>query len=70
MYRKRAHTLAPLTKICLKKVNFKCTYVENDAFIAMQKIVRHDTLITDARKTKLGRIISKTENISPFTHAS
>ena len=36
--RKRAHTLAPLTKICSTKVNFKWTDVENNYFIAMKTI--------------------------------
>ena len=46
MWRKRTHTLAPLTKICLMKVNFKWTDVENNAFIAMNKIVGCDVLIS------------------------
>ena len=36
MWRKRAHTLAPLTKLCSTKFKFKWTEVENNAFIDMK----------------------------------
>ena len=45
MWNKRAHTLAPLTKLCSTKVKFKWTDVENNAFIAMKNIVGCDVLI-------------------------
>ena len=66
MWRKRAHTVAPLTKLCLSKVKFKWTEVENDAFIYMKKIVGGGVLLscpnvnkifiihTDTSKTQLG----------------
>ena len=66
MWCKRAHTLAPLTKLCLSDIKFKWTDIENDPFIAMNKIVGRDILLyypnfserftihTDARKTQLG----------------
>ena len=46
MWRKRAHTLAPLTKLCSTKFKFKSTDVENNAFIEMKKIVGRDVLIS------------------------
>ena len=70
MWRKRAHTLAPLTKICSTKVKFKWTDVENNAFIAMKKIVGCDVLLsypnfriffiinTDAKNNQIGGILS------------
>ena len=80
MWRKHAHTLAPLIKICSKNVKFKWTDIENNTFIAMKKIVGRDVLIfypnfseefimhTDARKTHLGGIIS--QNGKPITFYS
>ena len=71
MWRKRTHTLAPLTKLCSTKVKFKWTDVENNAFIAMKKIARHDVLRsqpnfsetfiihTGASNTQLGGIMSQ-----------
>ena len=71
MWRKRAHTLGSLTKLCSTKVKFKWTDVENNAFIAMKKIVVHDVLLyypnfsgkfiihTAASNTQLGGIISQ-----------
>ena len=71
MFRKRAHTLAPLTKLCSTKFKFKCTDVENNYFIAMKNIVGRDVLLsypnfsrkftihTNASKTQLGGVISK-----------
>ena len=65
MWRKRTHMLAPLTKMCLTKVKFKWTGVDNDTFIAMNKVVGLDVLLsypnfskifiihTDARKKQL-----------------
>ena len=46
MWRKRVHTLAPLTKLCATKVNFKWTYAENNTFIEMNKIVGRGVLIS------------------------
>ena len=71
MWRKRAHELVPITKICSTKVKFKWTDIENNAFIAMKKIVGRDVLLyypnfsersiihTDARKTQLGGVTIK-----------
>ena len=46
MWCNRAHTLAPLTKLCATKVNFKWTYAENNTFIEMNKIVGRGVLIS------------------------
>ena len=71
MWRKRAHTLHPLTKLCLTKFKFKCTDVENNAFIAIKMIVGSDVLLfnpkfiekfiihTEVSNTQLGCIISQ-----------
>ena len=71
MWRKRAHELVPITKICSTEVKFKWTDIENNAFIAMKKIVGRDVLLyypnfsersiihTDARKTQLGGVTIK-----------
>ena len=71
MWRKRAHTLSPLTKLCSTKVKFKWADVENNSFIEMKKIVVRDVLLyypkfsekfiinTDANNTQLGEIISQ-----------
>ena len=71
MWCKRAHTLAPLTKICSTKVNFKCTAVEKNSFIDMEEILGRDVLLsytnfrrkfiiqTDARKMQLGVVMSQ-----------
>ena len=65
MWRKRAHTLAPLTKLYLTKVNFKWIDVEHYYFVGMEKIVGHVvplyyhnfsetfTIHTDFRKKQL-----------------
>ena len=45
MWRKRAHKLAHLTKICSTKVNLKWTDVEKTDFTAMKKIVGRDVLL-------------------------
>ena len=71
MWRKRAHTLALLTKLCSTKVKFKWTDIENNALTAMKKIVVREVLLyypnfskkfiihTDASKTYLGVVISQ-----------
>ena len=71
MWRRRAHTLAPLTRLCSTKVKFKWTEVEQNAFMAMKKIVGRDVLLaypdftkefvihTDASKAQLGGVISQ-----------
>ena len=71
MWRKRARTLGPLTKICPPKVKFKWTDVEKNSFPAIKKIVGCDVLLsypkfsetfiihTDARNMQLGGIISQ-----------
>ena len=46
MWRKRAHTLATLEKICSTEVKFKWTDVENRSFIPMKKIVGSDVLLS------------------------
>ena len=73
-----AHTLSPLTKICLTKVNFKWTGVYNNAFISMKNIVGHDVLLyfynfseifiihTDTSKTQLGGVIGQNGNPIAF----
>ena len=80
MWRKRAHTLAPLTKLCSMKVKFKWTDEDNDYFIAMKKIGGRDVPLyypnfserfiihTEARKKKLGGVVSK--NGKPITFYS
>ena len=45
MWHKRAHTLAPLTKLCSTKVKFKWADLENNAFVAMKNILGHDFLL-------------------------
>ena len=76
MWRKRAHTLDPLTKICSKKVKFKWTDVENNVFITTNKIVGRDVIPyypnfserfiihTEASKMQLGEVMS--ENRKPI----
>ena len=71
MWRKRTHTLAPLTKLCLTKIILKWPDVENNSFISMNKMVGHDVPLscpnfseifiihTDARITQLGGVISQ-----------
>ena len=46
IWRKRANTLAPLTKLCSMKVKLKWTDVENNDFIATKKIVGRDVLLS------------------------
>ena len=46
MWRKRAHVLAPITKICSTKVKFKWNDVDNNYFIAMKNIVGRDVLFS------------------------
>ena len=70
MEQARTYT-SPSKKICLTKVKFKCTDVENDDFITMKKIVGLDVLLsypnlseifiihTDASKTHLGGVFSQ-----------
>ena len=69
-WRKRAHTLSYFF-ICLTEVKFKCTDVENDAFISMKKIVGRGVLLSypdfseifiihaEASKTQLRIVISQ-----------
>ena len=76
MWHKRAHTPAPLTKICSTQNKFKWMGIENNAFIATKKIVGHDVLLyypnliktfiiyTEAINTQLGGIFS--QNGKPF----
>ena len=80
MWRKRAHTLAPLIKLCSTKVNFKWTDVEKNHFLAMKKIVGRDVLLSctnfskifiihnGARNTQIGGVIS--ENGKPINFYS
>ena len=70
MPHKRAHTLAPLTKLRLKKVKLKWNDVEKNSFIATKKI-GHDVLLsypkfrgrfiihTDANKMQLRGVMSR-----------
>ena len=72
-WRKHAHTLSPLTKLCSTNVKFKWSDTENNDFIAMKKIVGCYFLLlnpnfskifithTDASKTQMGGggVISK-----------
>ena len=74
MWLKHAHTIAPVTKLCLAKVKFKWTGVESDAFIPTNKIVGRDVLLsypnfnkifithTDAIKIQLRGLIIKNGN--------
>ena len=76
MWRKRAHTLATLTKLCSTKIKFECTYVDNYAFIDMKKMVGRQALLscpnfseifiihTDASKMHLGVVSS--QNTKPI----
>ena len=71
MWHKRAHTLAPLTKLCSKKCKFNWTEIEQKAFEDMKKIVGRDVLLsypdfnkefvvhTDASKYQLSAVISQ-----------
>ena len=40
MWLKRAHSLAPLTKLCYTKVKFECYDVEMKDFMDMKKYIR------------------------------
>ena len=44
MWRKRAHTLSPLTKILSTKVNFKGTEEDQNGFMKMKRILGIDSL--------------------------
>ena len=78
MWRKRVHTITPLTKLCSTKYKFKCTDIENHAFISMKKIVGCDVLLcypnfneifiihADSRITQLGGVISQNGNPVTF----
>ena len=78
IWRKRAHTLAILKKLCSTKVKFKWTDKENDDFISMMKIVGRNVLLsypnfneifiihTNASKTQLGGVISHNGNPVEF----
>ena len=82
MWRKRSHTISPLTKLCSTKVKFKWTDVENNDFIATKKIVGGDALIyypkfikgfimhTYASKTKIAGVIGQMRNQLPFTNTN
>ena len=66
VWRKRTHTLAPITKLFPTKVKFKWAGVEIGAFIAMNNIVKRGVLLyylnfseifiihTEARKRSSG----------------
>ena len=70
MWRKRAHTLSPLTKLGFTKFKFEWTDVEQKAFMTI-KIVGRDVLLsypnfseefiicTDASKMQLRGVISQ-----------
>ena len=45
MWRKRAHTLYTLKKLCSNTVKFKFTDVEHKAFTETKKIVGHNILL-------------------------
>ena len=78
MWRKCVNTLAPLTKLCSAKVEFKWTDVEHNSFIAMKNIVGRDVLFsypsfseifiiyTDTIKTYLRGVISKNGDTITF----
>ena len=69
MCHNRTHTIAPLLKIPLTKVNFKCRGEDSNTFIPINKIVgryfilpypnfiRWFIINTDASKTQLGGVI-------------
>ena len=71
MWRKRVHTLYPLTKLYSMEFKFKWTDIDNSAFVAMKNIVGRDVLLSypkfsekfivhiDASKTQLGGVISQ-----------
>ena len=46
MWRKHAHTLPTLTKLCSMKVKFRWTDIEIYAFIDMNILVGHDVLLS------------------------
>ena len=46
MLLKRAHTLDLLIKLCSTKVKFKWTDIENNDFIAINKMVGRDILLS------------------------
>ena len=76
--RKRAHTLAHLTKLYSTKFKSKWNDVEHNHFISMQKILGCDVLLsypnfseiyiihTEASKTKLGGFISQNGKLVAF----
>ena len=52
MWRKRAHALALLTKLCSTKVKLKWISVWSNAFIDMNKIVGRDVLLSNPNFSK------------------
>ena len=46
MWRKHAHTLATVKKICSNKAKFTWTGVDHKDFTLMKKIVRRDMLLS------------------------
>ena len=69
MWRKHAHTLEPLTKICSTKVKFKWNGIKKNPFMEIKNIVVREILLsytnsseefinhTDDYKTKTGGLI-------------
>ena len=45
MWKRRSHTLVPLTKITSSKVKFKWNKTEQDNFEEIKLIVAHDNLL-------------------------
>ena len=78
MWAKRSEILAPLTKLCSKKVKFKWTEIENNAFEEAKRVISKDVLLsypdfnkefvihTDASKYQLGACISQNGNPIAF----
>ena len=69
LFFRRAHLLAPLTKLCSPKVKFKWTQIEQDAFEAVKNQLAADIMLaypdfsktfeiyTDASDYQLGGVI-------------
>ena len=77
MWAKRSHLLHPLTALMSNKVKFKCTYIEQEAFDEIKRIVSRNTLLeypylnksfgihTDASDYQLGSV--SIQDVKPIT---
>ena len=77
VWAKRSHLLHPLTALTSNKVKFKCTYIEQEAFDEIKRIVSRNTLLeypylnksfgihTDASDYQLGSV--SIQDVKPIT---